>query len=193
MKNQWPLWIFVIGVVVIVLFIFNYQGKENTISLSEIFRDEGVGDMPDIEYEYIGLEPEKEDKRVAEVRGKKEVKQRQEAKPKLMPETEQVRKFKKPEIPQVTKPQPVPLESDFTNAKFTIQVASYKNKPMAEKMLSRVKISGYPAYLVHKDLKDQGMWFRIYVGKFSTKSQAKEFLVKFKSDFPGSFIITPDN
>ena len=50
MRNQWFIWILVAGVGVFVLFVFNYQSKQDSISLTEIFPDQKDSD---IEYEFV--------------------------------------------------------------------------------------------------------------------------------------------
>jgi cell division septation protein DedD len=55
MRNQWFIWLLVAGVGIFVLFLFNYQNKEDSISLSEIFPDQNKGkaDTDNIEYEFV--------------------------------------------------------------------------------------------------------------------------------------------
>ena len=59
MRNQWFIWILVVAVGVFVLYIFNYQNKQDSVSLTEIFPDKNKDDA-DIEYEFVGSEKAKE-------------------------------------------------------------------------------------------------------------------------------------
>jgi len=209
MKNQWPLWMFVIGVVMIVLFAFNYEGQNEVVSLSEIFPDDEFSDMPQVTYEFIDKEGvatpiqarptplavERTTAQTVEVKRPVVAKQpapkpvqRVEAAPALnpVPRTAPV---------PVVKKQPAPAQvntaSQVSKIKFTIQIASSNNKERAMAALKKVKAKGYDAYLVEKNLGSKGVWYRTYIGKFSSKSEAQSHLSKVSRDYPGSFLISP--
>jgi len=57
----------------------------------------------------------------------------------------------------------------------TIQVASVKNVEKAEQELARLKSHGIDPFMRHESVKDKGMWYRIYVGRFKTRSDATKF------------------
>jgi len=204
MKNQWPLWLFVIGVVMIVLFAFNYEGQNEVVSLSEIFPDDEFLDMPQVTYEFIDKE------------GVATPIQRRTVPPAVARTTAQTVNVKAPDVakkpapkpvrqvkvnpvprtaPVAITPKPAPAQvktaSDVSKIKFTIQIASSNNKDRAMAALKKVKAKGYDAYLVEKDLGSKGVWYRTYIGKFSSKSEAKTHLSKVNKDYPGSFLISP--
>lgn len=72
---------------------------------------------------------------------------------------------------------------------FSIQVASLRDASKAKKMVSDLKEDGYDAYVSEKDLKEKGIWHRVLVGKFSTKSKAADLLPEVKEKFEDSFIL----
>ncbi len=176
MKNQWMIWFFVAGVVVIVLFTFNYQSGDDVLPLGDVFPEGDLDTEPQIEYEFVQSESR--------------VLTTQESSPAAVPD--------KP-VPQTAAVQPAsqrPVvtpqdleQRDFSKVPFTIQILSSKNKPKAEEALKKVKDSGYPAYLATKDLGEKGIWHRIYIGTFQTKEEADQYLPKVKNKYPDSFII----
>lgn len=190
MKNQWPIWVLVIGVVIIVLFAFNYHGQKDFIPLSEIFPDEKSETAPDIQYEFMN----------AATQGTQDLAAvPQESSQDLSVKTEAVMPKAPVASPAAPAPQgaPAALEPATPPAGtpvktlYTIQVASSKNKAGAETTLNAVKAKGYPAFLAQKDLGQKGMWYRVYVGNFQTRKEAEAYLPKVRQDYKDSFIITP--
>ncbi len=173
MKKQWVMWVFVIGVVGVVLFALNYQGANEMISLRDLFPEEGIEDAGEIEYEYVY-----ETDGITEIAASDPV-----PLPKPQVVTREVAAQVSPEVKTGT--------LDLAAVPFTIQVASSKNKDRAAEALKKVKAAGYPAHLVSRDLGEKGVWHRIYIGNFKTKPEAQEFLSKVRNDYESSFIITP--
>jgi len=66
---------------------------------------------------------------------------------------------------------------------YVIQVATYKNKKLAEKEKERLKKKGLPVILSRK-----GKYLVIFVGKFSTKEEAKQKLNFLKARYKDCFI-----
>ena len=62
----------------------------------------------------------------------------------------------------------------------TIQVVSLKNVEKAEQELVRLKSHGIDAFMRHEPVKDKGMWYRIYVGRFETRDEATKVAQKIK-------------
>lgn len=72
--------------------------------------------------------------------------------------------------------------------KFTIQVASFQDKARAEIVASSLKQKGYQPAISSKELADKGTWYRVFVGDFDTKEEAKSLLDKLKENHKDSFI-----
>ena len=72
---------------------------------------------------------------------------------------------------------------------FVIQVGSFRKKSRASLLAEKLKREGYEAYIVKKDLKDKGIWYRVLVGDFLNKEEAKSVLDKLKKKYPQSFIV----
>jgi len=178
MKNSWVVWFFIIGFIVAVLVVFNYQNGKNNVPLSEIFPDEEVIPV-DVEYEFVENDAQEQDIQEA---------------PKVdQPEVLVIEKGA-PEIKELSKPVVSATQSGGTESKaehfFTIQVASFKAKNRAEKALAELNKEGHSsAYIVSKDLGAKGVWYRVYIGKYDTKKQTEEFLKEIKKKYKSSFVI----
>jgi len=197
MKNQWPLWLFMMGVAIIVLFAFNYQSGKDVVPLSEIFPEEDFEKLPDIEYEFadddtapaggIPAESSTESSQppVTVVKGPK---------PAGTPAASPAVSVAPPETQMAAPPQEpeaAPVAAEPGQGKYTIQVASYRDQATAEQGLKKVQSSGHSnAYVARADLGPKGTYYRIYVGSFATKGAADSYLTKVKRDFKDSFIIS---
>jgi cell division septation protein DedD len=58
------------------------------------------------------------------------------------------------------------------NNNFTIQVASLKDSKVADKLVNRLKKKGYPAYRSIGKVPGKGIWYRVRVGYFNSRSEA---------------------
>lgn len=70
----------------------------------------------------------------------------------------------------------------------TIQVHSFQDQTKAQKALDDLRKLGFSAEIVKRDLKEKGVWYRVCVGEFETKSQAQEELVKLQEKYKNSFV-----
>ena len=55
---------------------------------------------------------------------------------------------------------------------YTIQASSVKNKPDADRLVSKLKKRGYPAYVITSKLEGKGIWHRVRIGSYSAKDEA---------------------
>ncbi len=56
---------------------------------------------------------------------------------------------------------------------YTIQIAAYQEKGMAEADVKKLKKLGYAAFIVSSDLPDKGTWYRVRLGSFAKKGAAE--------------------
>ena len=68
-----------------------------------------------------------------------------------------------------------------TQKTITIQVVSLKNVEKAEQELARLKSHGLNPFMRHELVPDKGMWYRVYVGRFEERDEAKIFAQKIKA------------
>ena len=216
MKNQWWVWVFVVAIVGVVLFAFNYTGNKESVPLSEIFPEQQSGDTSKIEYEFVenkGKDAASTDAQAtagstAAQPGAAETAAAaagtapsatapsatgKESKPAVQPAPSAT-------VPTVAKTEPAsapkqmassPVKSNFSDIPFTIQVSSHKSREQAEIALKGITAAGYPAQIVEINLGDKGKWYRIYVGNFQTKEQANSYMANLKPTYKDSFIISP--
>lgn len=88
----------------------------------------------------------------------------------------EVKPEKKPEIKKATPP---PSE----DKPFTIQVASYKTRTLAEKELSRLKDKGYSS-----DILKKGDYFIVCVGSYAKKELANQALPYWERQYKGCIV-----
>jgi cell division protein FtsN len=56
---------------------------------------------------------------------------------------------------------------------YTLQIAAFRENKMAEEKVTWLKKHGYSAFIVSSELPDQGRWYRVRVGSFSNRAEAK--------------------
>jgi cell division septation protein DedD len=57
---------------------------------------------------------------------------------------------------------------------YTVQVESFKKREVATARMQELKSRGFDAWLVWIDLGDKGIWYRVLLGKFEDKSEARD-------------------
>ena len=75
------------------------------------------------------------------------------------------------------------------NNKFTIQVSSLKDSGIADKLVSRLKKGGYPAYRSIGKVPGKGIWYRVRVGYFNSRSEAGSTLNRLKKEKIDAIIV----
>ncbi len=76
--------------------------------------------------------------------------------------------------------------------KFTIQVASVQDLNAANLMVNKLKTGNYPAYSVISLISGKGIWYRIRVGRFNSKSEAVPLIQRLKKDDHNTIVIQID-
>ena len=69
-------------------------------------------------------------------------------------------------------PTPAPAPAQADGQRFTVQVASYPEREMADEEVKKMKKLGYAAFIVSTDLADKGVWYRVRLGSFTNKAPA---------------------
>ena len=110
------------------------------------------------------------------------------SKPDTKPETKTVLKPSPPSVsPAVLKPAPA------TGAKlrYSIQLASYPEKGLAEEEVKNQKKKGYAAFVVAFK-QDKSTWYRVRLGRFPNRAAAEKLLQEVKSKEGGAPFITAE-
>ncbi len=210
MKHTWLIWFLIVGVVVTILVALNYEGRQQTIPLSEIFSEE---ETRAVEYEFVEADndlshlvnnvvtrQQDQGQVTAAVSKTRETSQQPAPELTAMPPVRVSPQVSaKPSSPAVAvsvpvvrpgSPQAVHSGKNF----FTIQVASFKDKDRAEKALTQIRQKGHAsAYIGSKPREGGGFWYRIYVGEFNARQEAAELLPKIQQDYKDSFILLLQN
>lgn len=79
---------------------------------------------------------------------------------------------KKKQKPTDPKPRPVVEPEPNNDAKYTIQVAAFRNSQDANRLVTKLKRDGYDAYKTRVRKADSNVFYRVRIGAFATRSEA---------------------
>lgn len=73
---------------------------------------------------------------------------------------------------------------------YAIQVSAFRDLNIAKEFVETQKKRGQQVYLSKTQVKDQGVWYRVYIGRFADKAEAARYIKekKIKEFFPECFI-----
>ena len=72
--------------------------------------------------------------------------------------------------------------TNATGPVYTIQTASVKDPKDADRLVQKLKKSGYPAYRAIGKVEGKGIWFRVRIGEYKNKSEALGVIKKLKKE-----------
>ena len=91
---------------------------------------------------------------------------------------------------EVQKSEQIPSGSQYAG-KFTIQLASYDAMSDAEKFADGFRVRGYNPIINEVYLEGKGTWYRVSLGIFDTKVEARQYITENESLFKGQdFVIS---
>lgn len=67
------------------------------------------------------------------------------------------------------------------NAKYSLQVGSYQQMVEANAAVEKWKGKGYRAFLMIADIPDRGRWYRVRIGGFASREDARKYQQQFES------------
>ena len=187
MKKSWLTLILVVVIVVVGIVVFNYQAKKQSVSLSEIFPDEGASPS-DVEYEFIKKDDGSQQMPAVTTTSTSPTTASKTQASQTAPAMTAQGTVSK----QTAQTAPVMAKETVTSSKlpFSIQIGSFKEEKKAQQALQELQKKQYSgAFVLQRDLKDKGMWYRVYIGQFETKSAAENSLTQVKNDYKDSFIV----
>lgn len=95
--------------------------------------------------------------------------------------------------PQAHEKQEVPLRRAApAKAHYTVQVASYPEKQLADDEAKKMKTRGYAAFIVSSDVPGKGTWYRVRLGSFTNRASAEKLAKDIHAKVGISPIITPE-
>ncbi|MBF0523221.1 MAG: SPOR domain-containing protein [Candidatus Omnitrophica bacterium] len=198
MKKTTIIWVVVAAVIAIVMIRLNTQNKEEGVPLNQIFPDDEVQPVA-MEYaneEKAPQQPQPQVVAAAVPVPTKSVEPKQApapVKPVVTPTVAPKKKVTVATLKVASKLSKVPSTTAAKKSKrsYAIQVASYKEKSMADRDIKILKQKGYAGgYLLIKDLGKKGKWYRVCLGKYSDKPKAEKSLKDIQKHFQKSFIIS---
>ena len=97
-----------------------------------------------------------------------------------------------PSAPKGSAPaQPAAPEAAMTSGKFTLQVGSHPTLAESVEQMDRLKAQGLEAFRKSVDLKEKGLWHRVYLGGYASKEEAEKAGTKFRDQhLVESFVVT---
>ncbi len=114
---------------------------------------------------------------------------REEEKPAKKPSAENVTQKSVPKVTQQPKQTPVQTakkdlpagKTPASRVRYTIQVAAYPDRGMAEEEVRGMKRRGYAAFVVSSNLTDKRTWYRVRVGSFANRQAAEKLADELKA------------
>jgi DedD protein len=73
---------------------------------------------------------------------------------------------------------------------FTLQLSAYQDKSEADKFASLLRNKGYAPYVIEAAITGKGTWYRVRMGRFSTKEAASKYMDDFKRETSMNAIVT---
>ena len=77
----------------------------------------------------------------------------------------------------------------LANGAYTIQIASMKDKNAADKMVSKLRSQGHPAFKTMGRLSNDQVWYRIRIGSYRSKIEAELQLQTIKKKYAGAIMV----
>jgi DedD protein len=67
-----------------------------------------------------------------------------------------------------------------TPGNYAVQVAASKDRKAAEDLKDRLVRNGYPGYLIKENIPGKGVWYRVRLGPFDEKADARKMMRRIK-------------
>jgi len=77
-------------------------------------------------------------------------------------------------LPMEAKKETTSTHGLSSKLRYTIQIAAYQEKEMAEDDVKKMKTRGYAAFIVSSTVPDKGTWYRVRLGSFPNKAAAEK-------------------
>ncbi len=76
------------------------------------------------------------------------------------------------------------------NGTWTLQLSAYQTKSEAERFVGGLRDKGYAPYIVEAAIPGKGTWYRVRMGRFSTKDAAGRYLQDFRRETALNALVT---
>jgi cell division septation protein DedD len=71
-------------------------------------------------------------------------------------------------------------KKDPKKGRFTLQISSFQERTEADALLAKLAAAGYKPFIVMSNVPDKGVFFRVRVGEFGSKSDAQDAKAEFE-------------
>jgi cell division septation protein DedD len=71
---------------------------------------------------------------------------------------------------------------------YTIQVSAWRDKEIAQEIVKRLEVAGYPAFAEDRAYKD-GTWYTVRVGRYASRKDAEMAVQSFAEELKSSYWI----
>jgi len=87
------------------------------------------------------------------------------------------------------------LPKTSETGKYTVQIGSFTHEELAERRRKELLSKGYPAFIKKSLVAGKGIWYRVRIGTFNTRDEAKQYgkIIKTKEDSVDVVFITFNN
>lgn len=86
------------------------------------------------------------------------------------------KKEEKPKVAMVEEPEGLAIpQGKVTRGRYTLNIASFRDKVNADQLMKELEDKGYDAFLEKTDIPGKGTWYRVAVGRFSSREEALTF------------------
>jgi cell division protein FtsN len=76
--------------------------------------------------------------------------------------------------PSAATKEPVITRGPNPKLRYTLQLAAYQEREMAEADVKKMKQLGYSAFIASSELEGKGRWYRVRLGSFSSRASAEK-------------------
>ena len=83
---------------------------------------------------------------------------------------------------EVLKEQPRTKTLSRSSSTYTMQVSAFRSRDQAFSLEKELKQSGYPAFVVSEEIPGQGKWYRVRIGRYSSRQEAITAKKKFEGN-----------
>jgi cell division septation protein DedD len=83
-----------------------------------------------------------------------------------------------------------PKSTAARGGRFTLQIRAFQEREKAEELVEHLRQRGLEAYLTEGEVPGRGRWYRVRVGRFSTREGAQEQLQRLEAQEKVSAIVT---
>jgi DedD protein len=82
----------------------------------------------------------------------------------------------KAKVAMVEEPEGLAIpEGKITTGRYTLNIASFRDKVNAERLMKELEDKGYEAFVEKANIPGKGTWYRVAVGRFSSRGEALAF------------------